>query len=206
MPRLLAFSDQLHHSDSVSALADLCLEAKPGEVVVVLRDRELEARERFLMGERLLSAAERGGQMLVVADRADMARALGAGGLHLPAAGFSPKDARAALSRPSLWLSRSSHGLDELSDDQLAQLTAAVISPVWEARKGRAPLGAEGLRLRIESFRARAPQLLVYALGGISHANAPASLQSGADGVAVMGVLTDAPARRRLLSALDILR
>ncbi len=205
-PRLLAFSDQEHHSGSVGALCDLCVEALPGQVVIVLRDRGLSARRRLAMGEELLVAARRGGQMLVVSDRADLARALGADGLHLPAVGFSPTDADSAWNGPSQWLSRAGHGLERLGDAELAVLSAVIVSPVWEPRKGRSALGESGLRQRVHDVKGRGPHLAIYALGGVSAENAAKSFECGADGVAAMGALTDVRQRARLLSALEICR
>src|SRR5690606_33443052 len=117
----------------------------------------------------------------------------------------SPEHARATLADQSEWLSRAGHGLDALADVELRALTAVVVSPVWEERKGRAALGAAGLQERVHTLKARAPELLVYALGGVSAENANESLSCGADGVAAMGVVTDARERTRLLSALEIL-
>lgn len=206
MPRLLAFTDQVNQADSVAILRDLCGEVAPGELVVVLRDRELSARRRQEMGEALFEATRSEGQLLVVSDRVDLARVLKAEGIHLPAAGMAPIEARQALASKNIWLSRAGHGADELSVMELAQLTAVVVSPVWQLRKGRAALGAVGLRKRVSDLKSRAPQLGIYALGGISSKNARESLECGADGVAAMGVLASAPERKRLLEALDIRR
>ncbi len=172
----------------------------------MLRDRGLSARRRLALGEELRVAARDGGQLLVVSDRADLARALGADGLHLPAAGFSPSDATRYWYGPSQWLSRAGHGLEQLNAADLAALSAVVVSPVWEPRKGRPRLGESGLRQWVHDVRGRAPHLAIYALGGVCAENASKSFECGADGVAAMGALMDARERSRLLSALEIRR
>lgn len=191
MPRLLALSDTTRAPPELllKRFEALAHAAQPGNVVLLLRDYALPLRARLELGQALAAIAERAQQRLGVADRADLARALGASWFHLPEAGLGASDARAYLG-PSVRLSRACHAPNEPAEPELH---ARLLSPILEARKGRPALGTAVLGPR------------TYALGGVSAGSAAECLAAGAAGVAVIGAALEAdPAP--LLRALGILR
>lgn len=130
---------------------------------------------------------------LIIHRRPDLARLLGAAGVHLPERGLPVAEARALLG-PGALIGVSRHDGPGLA--AAAGADYATLSPL-HAVPGKGPaLGLAGFR----AARAAAPSLPVLALGGITPATAAAALEAGADGLAVLRGATDA---RELL---DILR
>jgi len=165
---------------------------------VQLRDRELGGRALSRLASELLPVCRAAGAPLLVNDRADVAVATGAGGVHLPAAGLSASDARALLG-PGKLVGASCHSIDELR--AAAGADFAVFGPVWATPGKGPPLGIEALRAA-----AAAVALPVFALGGVDAGNARAALDAGAAGVAciraVLGATDPAAAAARLWEAL----
>jgi len=207
-PRLIAIIDSERAGFDVwlARLEPLLANARPGGVLVMLRDRQLPARERRLMGEtlrRLTSAYE---QLLSVNDRLDLALLLDADAVHLPESGVSVDEARwfGARYGRRWWVSRASH---EPSEAAAARADALLLSPVVEARKGRPALGLLGVQRARTELDGRPPELgtcRVYALGGVTAAETPALLAAGAHGVAAIGALLEPSEASALARALAL--
>jgi len=205
-PSLIALSDRTTYPDCDEHLKALMSAAKPGSVVVVLRDKESPLRERFERGERLLRLARETGQRLVVSDRVDLALALGADGVHLPSDGLRADAVRELPGMEERWISRASHGWDLLPAVELAALDALLVSPVFAERKGRSALGEEGLSVAARAVRVRAPELGIFALGGANASHVAGAHAAGAEGLAVIGAVMSLEERTPLLCALKIAR
>ena len=198
VPRLLVFTDQTRAEPELmlARFAELGRRAQPGSVQFTLRDYTSSARARWLLAARLARVSQATEQRFGVADRADLARAFGCTGFHLPEAGISPRDARRYLG-PEVFLSQACHDAASAAE---GELDARLVSPIFEARKGRPALGLAALRGAGEPGRCAS-----FALGGVDAGNAAACLAAGAAGVAVIGAALAAdPAP--LLRALGILR
>jgi thiamine-phosphate diphosphorylase len=202
--RLLVISDHQRWSAAQieQRIGEICRAAEPGTVVIQLRDRELADVERLRVGARLRHLTTQHQQRFVVSERVDLAVLLRADGVALPEASIPAADVLTVLSQKGLarpWLSCAWHDLGQLPEPAVP---VCVVSPVAEARKGRAAIGLAGLA----QFRARLPiAQRLFALGGITANNAAACLSAGAQGVAVMGAAFDAEPIP-LLSALGIVR
>lgn len=212
-PRLIAITDTTRAG--VPALLDaierLARAARPGSVLLQLRDRELPLAERRALGERLQASTRRHGQALVVNDRLDLAVLLEADGVHLGEASVSVADARAFGARQgrAWFVSVARH---EPSAAPMTDADAVLLSPIVEARKGRAPLGVAGVTAAVSACAGRGspsgqvPAPRLYALGGVTRREVPALLAAGADGVAVIGELFEPGGAEELIAALDIAR
>lgn len=202
--RLVAISDETGARGSLELVDRLCHLARPGSVGVLLRDRALSLARRLSLGQRLAHTAASTGQLLLVADRVDLALALGAGGVHLPAGGMLPSDVL-RLAKFG-WISRAQHDWDALPEEECHLLTHVFVSPVMAERKGRPALGLDGMSARLSELRQRAPGLLGCALGGVTSDNCRALLEAGAAAVCVMGGLRERGELERLVAVLDIAR
>jgi thiamine-phosphate pyrophosphorylase len=181
----------------------LCERAVPGSVLVQLRDRGLSGRERLSIARELARLVRRTGQGLVVNDRLDLARMVGADGVHLGEGSVTPSDARRLLGE-SAFVSRACHDPAALDESWLASVDAVLLSPIFAQRKGQpalgeAALGEAGRRLSQLPVRVR-----LFALGGVD-AGAARRLAETEIGVAAIGaVFEDDPGE--LLAALDLTR
>jgi thiamine-phosphate diphosphorylase len=202
-PKFVAITDRTA-ADAETTLERFALLgrlARPGSVVFQLRDLELESRERLSFGRAVQKVARETAQHFVVNDRADLAVLLEADGIHLGERGIETRDARRLLGEGA-FISRACHEAERIPS---VEADAVLLSPIFEARKGRPALGLEALgAARRALLGAERPRL--FALGGVDECRARASLSAGADGVAVMGAVLGGGNLEGLLRALGILR
>jgi thiamine-phosphate pyrophosphorylase len=209
-PSLIAITDSASGAfeDWLAQLECLLAAAAPDSVQVMLRDRQLPARERRALGARLRELTGRHAQALSVNDRLDLAVLLEADAVHLSESSVSVADTRGFASREgrAWWISCASH---DPADARATDADALLLAPVVEARKGRPALGPGGLeraRAALAERSVTAPACRLYALGGVAAGNAAALIRAGADGVALIGGLLEAAAPRRLVESLGIRR
>jgi thiamine-phosphate pyrophosphorylase len=199
-PRLIAITDTERFAvpELLERADGLLAAARPGSVMLQVRDRELTGRERFALARSCVVLARKHAQYVAVNDRIDIMLLVGAAGLHLPETGVSVADARALVS--DAWISVACHDPDAAAS--ATDVQAVVLSPLLEARKGRPLLGLDALR-RARSGSDQRP--LLYALGGIDAERAASCLAAGADGIAAIGAAFSADPLP-LLTALGIRR
>ncbi|TMV17932.1 thiamine phosphate synthase [Paenibacillus thermoaerophilus] len=166
-----------------------------------IREKARSPREVLEWAEAMAEAV--GTDRLWINDRADIAAAVGAGGLHLPAAGLPPHAARAVLPR-GCRIGRSVHSVQEAAQAQAEGADYLLFGHVYPT--GSKPgLPARGLDLLAEivSFS----DLPVLAIGGITPERTPEVLATGCAGIAVMSTGFESPDPERTAlayrSALD---
>ncbi|HEU4582245.1 MAG TPA: thiamine phosphate synthase [Polyangiaceae bacterium] len=207
-PRLIVISDSERGAREqwLQNLQGALSAARPGSVLVLLRDPASPIRARLELGRHLRGLTRAAEQLLSVSDRLDLAWLLEADGVHLSEASVSTEDARlfAREHGRRWWVSRACHEPRRLLD---TRADALLLSPIAEPRKGRPALGLDGVREALE-LRARRPPELggceLYALGGITRHNAAEMIAAGAQGVALIGELFLPGAAPALLAALGI--
>ncbi len=160
--------------------------ARAGCRLVQLRAKDLSGEEfhRFALAAR--DASRECGIRLVINDRVDIALLVGADGVHLGQDDLSPEGARAILGRSAI-IGLSTHDVEEARRAATAPVDYLAIGPIFETStktSGRSTLGVEGAR----AVRAVVEKPLV-AIGGITLERAPALLEAGIDGLAVISAL-----------------
>lgn len=199
-PRLIAITDldRFGYEGTIDAFSRLCRAATPGSVCVQLR-AELSAVALLGLGRRLADICAESAQEFCVNERLDVALTLRASAAHLKAgsvAGSLARDLWTARGA-EVWLTRAWHPSDDFLPNDVDGL---LVSPAFIARKGRQPLGKEGLAAAV----ARAGHVPVYALGGVDAHNVESVVAAGAWGVAAIGACYDNA--EPLLRELDIVR
>jgi thiamine-phosphate pyrophosphorylase len=126
----------------------------------------------------------------VVNDRADIARIVGADGLHVGQDDLMGTDARKVVG-PGVLLGVSTHHLAQLAAAAAQPVDYVAIGPVFPTRTKDNPDPVVGLEM-VRRARAATSRPLV-AIGGITRENARSVVEAGADGVAVISDLLDAP-------------
>jgi thiamine-phosphate pyrophosphorylase len=187
---------------SLAAHLDLVLRGTtPGRVAVHLREKALPGGALLALSAALAERCRAHGQLLLVNERLDVALACGADGVHLPASGVGPAEARRLLG-PRALIGVSCHAVAEVERAREGGADYATFGPVWatpsKARYGE-PVGLERLR---QASRLGLP---LVALGGVEPALAPLAFQAGARGVAAIRAWLTGPdpagAVRALLAA-----
>ena len=138
---------------------------------IQIREKDLGAREVYQFVLAVVEARPPASHSkILVNSRADIAKAAGADGVHLPSA--APHE-----TLPGLIVGRSCHTIEEVQKFEADLIT---FSPVFDT-PGKGP--AVGLAGLSEACRA-AKHKLVFALGGITWENAPSCVSAGAAGIA----------------------
>jgi thiamine-phosphate diphosphorylase len=161
--------------------------ARPGRVAVQLRAKELSSSEILAAGRELREITSRANALLIVNDRADIAKLIEADGIHLPERGLSPNDARILIG-PTAVVGVSRHDTQGLERANAEGATFATLSPFASNPTKGAPLGAA--RFGVLTGSAQIP---VFALGGVHVTNVKEAMASGASGIAVIRAVYASP-------------
>jgi len=156
-----------------------------GANMVQIREKNLDARE--LLELTRLTVAFAGEAPVVVNSRVDVAIAAGAAGAHLPAHSIAASRWRSIA--PGFLMGVSCHTLTELRQAELDGADYAIFGPVFaplSKTSDLTPLGLDGLRAA-----ARSVNIPVFAIGGITTANASACFEAGARGVAAISLFRE---------------
>ncbi|MGH9902998.1 MAG: thiamine phosphate synthase, partial [Pyrinomonadaceae bacterium] len=177
-------------ADEFRALLSLVRSAVAARVTLVqLREKNLRPRTLYELAARAAEITRESGTRLLVNDRADIARAAGADGVHLAAGSLEASVVRRAFG-DDFMIGVSTHSLAEARGARDGGADFAVFGPVFDTPSKRAygpPLGLEKLA---EAARALAP-FPVVALGGVARENFRDVLRAGARGVAAIRLFSD---------------
>jgi thiamine-phosphate pyrophosphorylase len=172
----------------VAALVDTL--ARAGARLIQLRVKGSADRPWLAAARAAVAAAHASGASLVVNDRADIAVLSGADGLHVGQDDLPGSEARAVIGA-GLLLGVSTHDLAQLAAAASGPADYVAIGPVFPTRSKDDPDPVVGLET-VRQARAATSRPLV-AIGGITRARAREVVRAGADGVAVVSDLLDAP-------------
>jgi thiamine-phosphate pyrophosphorylase len=191
LPKLYAITDArlsgLGHAEQLLRLAE------GGATFVQLREKHAGPRDFYREAESALRVARARGVTLIVNDRADIALALKADGVHLGQDDLSPAAARRLLGDGSL-IGYSTHSLQQLERAARLPVDYVAFGPVFPTRTKENPDPVVGLALLRRARAALDPALPLVAIGGVTRENARAALAAGADSVAVVSALLSEPA------------
>jgi thiamine-phosphate pyrophosphorylase len=167
--------------------------------MVQVREKEMPARALLARVREVIALARPAGVPVVVNDRADIAVAAGADGVHLGTEDLPLMEAR-RLAGTGLLLGASTHDLGEASAAVEAGADLCGVGAMFSTalKPDRAPSGPAYLRSFIERFP-RTPHL---AIGGITPANIGELAAAGARGVAVSAAICGARDPGAMASAL----
>jgi thiamine-phosphate pyrophosphorylase len=161
--------------------------AVEAEVVLLqIREKSLPARVLYELATRAAEITRGSKTRLLVNDRADIARAAGADGVHLTSQSLPAGVVRRTFGSEFL-IGVSTHSLDEARAARDGGADFVVFGPVFETESKRgfgAPQGLDKLRRIADELRG----FPVLAIGGISLENAGACFDAGASGVAAISL------------------
>jgi len=152
-----------------------------------IREKSLPARELYELTSRAAEITRGSKTRLLVNDRADIARAAGADGVHLTSQSL-PADVVRNMFGSEFLIGVSTHSLEEARVARDSGAHFVVFGPVFEKHGYSSPQGLDKLR-EVTSELGDFP---VLAIGGISLDNIAAWLDAGASGIAAIRLLNDA--------------
>ena len=175
--RLGAQIDSSAFTDAL--LSYIAAAADAGVDLIQIREPQLEGRAATSLVRVAVTAVKGSAARIIVNDRADVAMAAGADGVHLPVRGLPPDRARALVPRPAM-LGLSIHDPDpNLPVPPLDYLVFGTVYPTRSKSAGHPVVGPSGLRAAVVCT-----SLPVLAIGGITTARIPEIAATGAAGIA----------------------
>jgi len=189
MPRLYAIIDPAWIAGrSGGDVCEALLAA--GVKWVQYRAKHSSSREMFEASQRISRRVRQVGGTFIVNDRADIARAVEASGVHVGQEDLPLELARRVVGRDK-FVGCSTHNLAQVQEADRSSADYIAFGPIFATlskQNADAVVGLEGLR------RARqATRKALVAIGGITAENARGVIEAGADSVAVIHDLVGAP-------------
>ena len=185
LPKIYPITDArlsgLTHAEQVRRLA------AGGATFVQVREKHLSPREFYKEAEAALRVARELGVRLIVNDRADVALAIGADGVHLGQDDMPPAAARSLLGERAV-IGFSTHNVEQAREAVRLPVDYLAVGPIFETSSKENPdpvVGLEGLR-RVREIVGQIP---LVAIGGVRPENLSEVLLTGADAVAVISLL-----------------
>lgn len=185
----------------IAALERLAEEwAEGGVDFIQLREKDLDGASLEQLASRLVRAVAGSRARVLVNGRADVAIAAGAAGVHLPGeAAFGPAEVRQLFERaglPEPAVSAACHSVADVERARRGGASLAIFAPVFEKPlMDEASLPGQGLQALRRACQA-AGSVPVFALGGVTAANAADCIEAGAAGVAGIRLFLDGSWRR----------
>ena len=197
---------------TLNAILDAGAAARAGWTLVDLAAAYLDGGARFLqirakeapgawlleIASAIVARAHGAGAVVIVNDRADIARLCGADGVHLGQEDLTPSAARAIVGDDAA-IGLSTHTPEQLDAARLEPVSYLAIGPVFTTRTKATPYSGIGLaRVADAAAVARAAAMPLVAIGGITLETAADVMHAGASSVAVISDLlsTGDPAAR----------
>jgi thiamine-phosphate pyrophosphorylase len=186
---LYALTPDLADTAALLARTDVALSG--GASAIQYRNKDASAELRLQQAASLRALCSARGAIFIVNDDVELARAVGADGVHLGRDDASVAAARARLG-PAAIVGVSCY--DELARAEAAIAAGSDYIAFGSFYPSRVKPNAVRPSLRlITEAKARWPEMSIVAIGGINAANAMPLIAAGADAVAVISALYDAP-------------
>lgn len=185
MIRVVVITDRkLVAADRIASRLATMLAAVPrGSVLIQVREKDLDGGPLLRLVRDVVEVARPAGAPVWVNDRADVALAARADGVHLPESGLTIEQARAVVG-DALAIGCSRHTADDVLAAAERGASLVQFGPVWSVPGKGEPIGADvftDVRTKLP------PDVRLVAVGGIDGpARARHVALAGADAVAVI--------------------
>lgn len=180
---------------SLRDFARACLDG--GATFLQVRAKGLDGRTLLECTSEIVDLVRPAGALVIVNDRADIARLAAAGGVHVGQDDVPPAGVRVVVGDRAI-VGLSTHTMPQLSDALAQPIDYVAVGPVFATATkdtGRPVIGLGHVAAAALAAGSRAP---VVAIGGITLDRAAGVVEAGASAVAVIADLlaTGDPARR----------
>lgn len=182
LPKIYPITDariaKISHAEQVQKLI------AGGAEIIQLRDKHRAPKDFYEAALAALAIARKRGVKIIINDRADIALALKADGVHLGQDDLPPEHARKILGERAI-IGFSTHDLGQAAAAIKLPINYLAIGPVYATRTKENPekiVGIEGVRMTREAVG----DFPLVAIGGITLENFRDVLRAGASSVAVI--------------------
>jgi thiamine-phosphate pyrophosphorylase len=159
--------------------------ASAGVDFLLIRERQLQAAALLRVARRMVRETAGSGMRVVVAGSPDVAREAGAAGVHLGGWRGELRVGDARRRFPEAWVSVSCHSVEDVVRARREGANAVLFAPVFgKVVDGVEVVAGVGLERLRQACAAAAGEVEVFALGGVTEANAAECVAAGASGVA----------------------
>ncbi len=171
-------------------LADLAAAAiRGGADALQLRDKAASPRGLLVEAARLLSVTRAAGVPLIINDQVEVARSVGADGVHLGQDDMTVREARSLLG-PHALIGKSTHSLEQALAAHAEGADYIGLGPIFPTpTKPNTRSVGTGLIAQVTQYL-RGP---IVCIGGIDAANVQQVIDAGAECVAVVRAVCAAP-------------
>jgi thiamine-phosphate pyrophosphorylase len=153
-----------------------------GARVLQLRDKGRSSAEFLRLADALVRRAARAGAVVIINDRADIARLSGAPGIHVGQDDLPVSEVRKLLPAPAI-VGVSTHDGDQIERALALEATYVAVGPVFETSTKDTGYSARGLDLVRHAAGRGKP---IVAIGGVTLDNMSTVVGAGASGIAVI--------------------
>ena len=177
LPRLYAITDRAKYGEDFIKTLEGIL--KKGVKMVQLREKDLNGRALYELAEEVRALTRRYDALLLINERFDVARAVGADGVHLPEKSFPPSVVKSLF--PDMIVGFSAHSLESVRYAEEEGADFVTLGPVFRTTSHPEvePIGT--LKLKEVSEKVNIP---IYALGGVTWDRIKLCYKNGAYGIA----------------------
>ncbi|MGE5206076.1 MAG: thiamine phosphate synthase [Chlamydiota bacterium] len=190
LPRLYAIIDASFFPDTAALLAFAAELRAAGVTLFQYRNKGENARQMLSQARELRRRLE--DACLIMNDRADLCLAAGFDGVHVGQEDLSVEGVRRVIGG-KLWVGVSTHIPEQVQAAAATSADYVAVGPVAATKTKANPdpvIGLEGVKMA----RSLTSKPLV-AIGGITRQNCRSVLEAGADSVAVISDLLNAPGK-----------
>jgi thiamine-phosphate pyrophosphorylase len=176
-----------------AAVASACVAG--GAPLLQVRQKSGSSGAFFALADAVVRRAAGSATRVIVNDRADLAQAAGADGVHVGQDDLSPEEARAIVGDAAI-VGVSTHTADQIDRALAGCASYVAVGPIFTTSTKETGYDARGLELvRYAAGRGKP----VIAIGGITLARAPDVIAAGASAVAVIAdLLVDSDIEQRV--------
>lgn len=183
--------ESTQNSKEFKAVLDLVARAVAARISLIqLREKKLTARALYQLALQAAGLTKGSGTRLLVNDRADVAQATGADGVHLTSRSVGADVIRRAFG-PDFIIGVSTHTLSEAQQAREHNADFAVFGPVY-ATPDKLSYGQPAGCAELENVVSHLQPFPVIALGGITVENLSPVWQTGAAGIAAIRLFAQA--------------
>ena len=177
LPNLYTITDSIKYGEDFEQTLRKVLQK--GVKMVQLREKNKSGRAYYQLALKVRQITKEFSAMLLINDRVDIALAVLADGVHLPANGLPPSVVKKIA--PELIVGYSAHSLEEAFYAQKEGADFITLSPIFQtsSHPETKPLGLSYLKEVVSKV-----SIPVYALGGITWEKIKLCYKNGAYGVA----------------------